>query len=70
MSQAISIVINGEAKDVPNELNVAGLLAHLGLATGRIAVERNLDILPRSQWEGTKVSPGDRYEIVHLVGGG
>jgi thiamine biosynthesis protein ThiS len=70
MSEAIAVIINGEAKQVPGGLNVAGLLTHLGLSTGRVAIERNLDILPRTQWEATGVSAGDRYEIVHLVGGG
>jgi thiamine biosynthesis protein ThiS len=70
MSEAVAVVINGEAQQVPAGLNVTGLLAHLGISTGRVAVERNLDILPRTQWEATAVSAGDRYEIVHLVGGG
>jgi sulfur carrier protein len=66
----MNITINGEARDVPDGLNVAALLAHLGLATERVAIERNLEILPRAQWEATRVQPGDRYEIVHFVGGG
>ena len=66
----MNITINGETRDVPEELNVAALLAHLGLASERIAIERNLEILPRPQWEATRVQAGDRYEIVHLVGGG
>jgi len=70
MSETIQLEINGEAREVPGGLNVTGLLAHLGISTGRVAIERNRDILPRSQWDGTAVSSGDRYEIVHLVGGG
>jgi thiamine biosynthesis protein ThiS len=35
-----------------------------------VAIERNLEILPRAQWTQTQVQPGDRYEIVHFVGGG
>jgi thiamine biosynthesis protein ThiS len=49
---------------------VTDLLAHLGITAGRVAIERNLAILPRAQWDTTAVAPGDRYEIVHLVGGG
>jgi thiamine biosynthesis protein ThiS len=45
-------------------------LAHLGVSSGRVAVERNLAIVPRPQWDKTEVSSGDRFEIVHLVGGG
>jgi thiamine biosynthesis protein ThiS len=70
MSETVQVAINGETREVPGGLNVAGLLAHLGISTGRVAIERNLDIVPRAQWDKTKVSAGDRYEIVHLVGGG
>jgi thiamine biosynthesis protein ThiS len=55
---------------VPEGLEVSALLSHLGLPAGRVAIERNLEILPRSQWVKTAVQSGDRYEIVHLVGGG
>ena len=70
MSEAVSVVINGELKQVPRGLNMPGLLAYLGISTSRVAIERNLDILPQSLWDETQVSAGDRYEIVHLVGGG
>ncbi len=66
----MKIVLNGEEREVPEGLSVAGLLAHLALASGRVAIERNLDILPRDQWESTQVAPDDRFEIVHFVGGG
>jgi sulfur carrier protein len=70
MSEGITVLINGERREVPAGVNVTHLLAHLGIVSGRVAIERNLDLLPRSQWESTAVAPGDRYEIVHLVGGG
>jgi sulfur carrier protein len=70
MTATISIAINGETREVPCGLSVTGLLAHLGIVTGRVAIERNLDILPRPQWDETNVAAGDRFEIVHLVGGG
>ncbi len=66
----MNVTINGEKREVPAGLSVAGLLAHLQLNTGRVAIERNLQILPRPQWEQTLVQPGDRYEIVQFVGGG
>lgn len=66
----MNVTINGEAREVPEGLSVAGLLAHLGLPPERVAIERNLEILPRAQWESTRVQPVDRYEIVHFVGGG
>jgi thiamine biosynthesis protein ThiS len=70
MTEAILVLINGERREVPAGVNVTRLLAHLGIASGRVAIERNLDILPRAQWDTATVAPGDRYEIVHLVGGG
>ena len=70
MSDAISVLINGEQRQVPAGASVSRLLAHLGIAAGRVAIERNLHLLPRAQWDATEVAAGDRYEIVHLVGGG
>jgi sulfur carrier protein len=70
MTASIHIVVNGEAREVPAGLVVTGLLSHLGLPADRVAIERNLEILPRSQWVSNAVQPGDRFEIVHLVGGG
>jgi thiamine biosynthesis protein ThiS len=70
MTGGIQIVVNGEAREVPTGLGVTGLLSHLGLPEDRVAIERNLEILPRPEWTSTAVQPGDRYEIVQLVGGG
>ncbi len=70
MSHGIAVTVNGETREVPAGVNVSALLAHLGITSGRVAIERNLDLLPRTQWDTTAVAPGDRYEIVHLVGGG
>jgi sulfur carrier protein len=64
------VTINGERREIPEGLNVSGLLKHLGMAAERVAIERNLDILPRARWATTQVEPDDRFEIVHLVGGG
>jgi sulfur carrier protein len=70
MTSAIQIVVNGEAREVAAGIAVPALLTHLGLPADRVAIERNLEILPRSEWAATAVQAGDRYEIVHLVGGG
>ena len=70
MSASIQIMVNGEKRDVPAGIGVKDLLSHLKLPGDRVAIERNLEILPRSQWISTAVQPGDTYEIVHLVGGG
>jgi sulfur carrier protein len=70
VTPGIQIVVNGEAREVPAGLAVPALLSHLGLPSDRVAIERNLEILPRSEWAATTVQSGDRYEIVQLVGGG
>jgi thiamine biosynthesis protein ThiS len=66
----MKITINGELRDIPDGLTVAALVQHLEMTADRVAIERNLDILPRAKWQETEVQPDDRYEIVHLVGGG
>ncbi len=66
----VGITVNGEAKQIPAGLDVPQLLAHLGIRSDRVAIERNLEILPRDSWGATSVSAGDRFEIVHFVGGG
>jgi len=66
----MNVSINGDSREVPEGLSVTGLLGHLGIHPGRVAIERNLEILPRAKWESTRVEPGDRYEIVNFVGGG
>jgi thiamine biosynthesis protein ThiS len=66
----MTVVINGDRSEIPDGLNVAGLIEHLGMSLNRVALERNLDILPRSRWQETSVQPGDTFEIVHFVGGG
>ncbi len=65
-----SVTVNGEARDVASGTNVQGLLVLLGLEPTKIAVERNLEIVPKSQYEDTILSDGDRIEIVQFVGGG
>lgn len=66
----IEIEINGEPAQVPDNLNVAGLLAHLGIDGGRVAVELNREIVRQADWELRTIEPGARLEIVHFVGGG
>ncbi len=64
------IQLNGEAHDLPDGLTVADLLVRLDLAGKRVAVELNLDIVPRSQHASTRLQDGDRVEVVHAIGGG
>jgi sulfur carrier protein len=70
METAIAIVVNGEKREANLGAMVVDLLVALGLDASRVAIERNLEILPRPAWAQTSVQPGDRYEIVQLVGGG
>jgi thiamine biosynthesis protein ThiS len=69
-TETISIVVNGEPKSAVSGATVSQLLETLGLHAGRVAIERNLQILSRSEWATTHVAAGDCYEIVQFVGGG
>jgi sulfur carrier protein len=69
-SPSIAITLNGEPREIPSGLSVATLLDHLALRQDRVAIERNSEILLKSQWPLTPVVASDRFEIVHLVGGG
>ncbi|OBS38365.1 thiamine biosynthesis protein ThiS [Pseudomonas syringae pv. syringae] len=64
------IQLNGEPHELPDGETVAALLTRLDLAGRRVAVELNLDIVPRSQHATTVLSEGDRVEVVHAIGGG
>ena len=70
MEASHAIIVTGERRETPQGATVADLLRDLNLPAGRVAVERNLEILPRPQWPNTAIQPGDRYEIVQFVGGG
>ncbi|MFC3000680.1 sulfur carrier protein ThiS [Falsiroseomonas tokyonensis] len=70
MTAQIAIQVNGESRQVPQGASVAELLALIGLAAPKVAVERNLEIVPRSAWASTPLAEGDRLEIVHFIGGG
>ena len=67
---AVRVRVNGEDREVPAGLTVAGLLAHLELHPRMVVVERNGDILRREALDATAVEDGDSYELVHFVGGG
>lgn len=62
--------INGEKRDLPDLPTLAALVEHLGMKGDRVAIELNLDIVPRDRWASTELHDGDRLEIVHFVGGG
>lgn len=64
------VTINGEQRELLAPVSVAELLKNLGLDARKVALERNLEIVPRSDYSGTIVGDGDRLEIVHFIGGG
>ncbi len=65
-----SITVNGQHRRVPKGMTLAELALELGLEPTRVAVERNLEVIPRSALGQVCVEDGDDYEIVHFVGGG
>jgi len=66
----MQITINGEARAFDAPLHVGQLLERLGLDARKVAIERNLEIVPKSAYGATLLSEGDRLEIVHFIGGG
>jgi len=69
MAQPISIRLNGEQKEVA-ATTLAELVAELGLQSRMIAIELNLEVVPKSQYDDTPLKDGDRIELVHMIGGG
>jgi thiazole synthase len=66
----LSITLNGEPRAVRVGTSIAALAAEIGLNPAKIAVERNLEIVPRSTLANVMLADGDQLEIVHFVGGG
>ena len=70
MADALTLTLNGEARDYDPPLRLSALLALMGLDARQEAVERNEEIVPRSAYAETWLQPGDQLEIVHFIGGG
>jgi thiamine biosynthesis protein ThiS len=66
----MNLTVNGEPRAFGALACVAELVAALGLDLKKVAVERNLEIVPRSAYLRTPLADGDRIEIVHFIGGG
>ncbi len=66
----MQVTINGEARELVRPLSAERLLDQLGLDARKVALERNLEIVPRSALRQTEIREGDRLEIVHFIGGG
>jgi thiamine biosynthesis protein ThiS len=68
--QVVTVKLNGELREVPEGLTLEAFIEWLKLPRDRVAVERNLEIVPKARWNVTSIQPGDQLEVVHLVGGG
>jgi sulfur carrier protein len=66
----MNLTVNGEIRTFGAVADVAALVVALGLDPRKVAVERNLEIVPRSAYGRTALADGDRIEIVHFIGGG
>lgn len=66
----MQIQVNGEPLEVAEQSSLSDLIAQLELSGKRIAIELNLEIIPRSSHANTSLKAGDRIEIVHAIGGG
>jgi thiamine biosynthesis protein ThiS len=66
----ICVSVNGEVRPVRAGSSIAAMLQAIGLNPRKVAVERNLEVVPRSTLGEVMVSEGDQFEIVHFVGGG
>ena len=70
LAQSIALTLNGEIRSFHNGASVADLVRDIGLDPAKVAVERNLEIVPRSTLADVQLADGDVLEIVHFVGGG
>ena len=66
----MTIIVNENETEVPEGWVISDLIRSLDLNPERLAVELNRKIIRRSGWDSTRISEGDRVEIVHFVGGG
>jgi thiamine biosynthesis protein ThiS len=66
----MQLTINGEARQYDALASLSSLIEALGLDPRKVAIERNLEIVPRSTYAATPLADGDRIEIVHFIGGG
>ena len=66
----MKLLLNGEERQIADIVSIADLVSALGLDARKVAVERNLEIAPRSTYANTALADGDRIEIVTFIGGG
>ena len=66
----MTIIINGDVKEIPNGLNLEDVLNFFSLPSQRVAVELNKTVVPRREWGTRPVAESDKIEVIHFVGGG
>ena len=66
----MTIILNGDPVDVTGPLTLAALLVQLSVDPRRVAVEHNLNVVKKADYETTEIKDGDQVEIVNFVGGG
>lgn len=66
----MNVIVNGEERTLEQAVSVETFLTEIGLDPKKVAVERNLEIVPKSQFAETMLGDGDKLEIVHFIGGG
>jgi sulfur carrier protein len=66
----MTILVNGQPRDIADGSSVTELLSELGVTQPHVAVELNLEVVPRAEHAATALREGDRLEVVTLVGGG
>jgi len=66
----LRVQVNGEVREVSDQLKLSELVSELSLTPERVAIELNKRVVRRNQWAATMLADGDRIEIVHFVGGG
>ena len=70
LANELKITVNGSAMELPDGATIENLLIQLELDARLVAVERNLEIVPKANYSAQKITSGDSIEIVHFVGGG
>ena len=66
----MKVFLNGEAREIPSDLDLEQLLEHFSLPSQRVAVELNKTVIRRADWPSTKINDSDTIEVIHFVGGG
>ena len=70
ISADMKLILNGETHQAPDGVTVQAFLAALGIPEKGVAVERNLEIVPKSAFGDVRLQDGDKLEIIQFVGGG